>query len=46
MTIKEVICAWCKRTIESPQTDPKGTLVSHGICDECRRQVLNKEEQA
>lgn len=42
MTIKEVICAWCKRKIDSAKADPKGTLVSHGICDDCRKRLLEQ----
>lgn len=42
MTVKEMICAWCKRKIESAKADPKGHLISHGICDECHRRVLEQ----
>ncbi len=42
----KVICAWCKRTIQDPQTDqyPLEVRVSHGICPlcyECQQPLLD-----
>ncbi len=33
-------CAWCKCEIHEP-TDTDVELVSHGICEECKRKMLS-----
>lgn len=35
-----IICAWCRKLMEQGDPGP----VSHGICDECTRKVLDENE--
>ena len=36
----KIVCAWCKKTLK--ESDNKNDdLVSHGICKQCKTEVLN-----
>ena len=39
-----VICAWCKKTIEGKELDyeSSGSAVSHGICEPCKDKALEE----
>ena len=42
MTIKEVICAWCKRIKCTFEESPEKGYASHGICEDCRQRLLEQ----
>lgn len=38
-----LVCAWCGRLLGSHTLEgPGGDRLSHGICDACRRKVLQE----
>ena len=48
MTALRLVCGWCKAVLrEAKPGEGEENKVSHGICDECARNLrdsLNKEE--
>lgn len=42
MSLREIICAWCKRAKQVEDGKEQTGYPSHGICDECRRRLLEQ----
>jgi len=40
------ICAWCKRETAPPDGTADDNLISHGICEDCKKRVLKEEIDA
>ena len=38
----KIICAWCKKDLETKADDRPGSIISHGICRDCSESVLSK----
>lgn len=34
------ICAWCGKELDSTEGDKEETIISHGICDDCKSNIL------
>ena len=45
--VLKIVCAWCRKDLGSKECEGNGNeehSITHGICEECRRKVMEEME--